>query len=291
MKRQFGFLAVGALVIATAACNDGGSISDARFFGSSVLASFDFTPAGFSSTENSFMGQDSAWGAHGEDHHGGPGRGHGGPGEHGFGPGGFGIGGLMGGGLGDLFRGAGFGPGFGHGHDDHCESGTHNGLTITCTSTVSADSNTINTKITVTGTFTRHDSSTTTVNNASDRTVTGLAAGSTKRTINSTATGNESTVGKDTAGTFTVKRVVGDTVKAVVIPVRTATDTIPPYPTAGSVIRASSVTVTRASGTTSSSRREVVTYDGSNTAKVTITQDGTTKTCTVALPHGQLQCN
>ena len=37
-------------------------------------------------------------------------------------------------------------------------------------------------------------------------------------------------------------------------------------------------------------RREVISYDGSNAATVTITQDGTTTTCTLPLPRGRLSC-
>jgi hypothetical protein len=40
-----------------------------------------------------------------------------------------------------------------------------------------------------------------------------------------------------------------------------------------------------------SSRREVITYDGSATAKVVITHDGVTKNCTKPLPHGELTCS
>ena len=39
-----------------------------------------------------------------------------------------------------------------------------------------------------------------------------------------------------------------------------------------------------------SDRREVITYDGSATAKLEITKDGTTTTCTMALPHGRPNC-
>jgi hypothetical protein len=39
------------------------------------------------------------------------------------------------------------------------------------------------------------------------------------------------------------------------------------------------------------SRREVVTYDGSATAKVVITQDGATRNCTRPLPRGPLSCS
>ena len=41
---------------------------------------------------------------------------------------------------------------------------------------------------------------------------------------------------------------------------------------------------------TSTSRREVITYNGTNTATVAITQDGTTKNCTLPLPRGRLTC-
>jgi hypothetical protein len=40
----------------------------------------------------------------------------------------------------------------------------------------------------------------------------------------------------------------------------------------------------------SASRREVITFDGSTTAKVVITKNGTTKNCTMPLPFGRLDC-
>jgi hypothetical protein len=65
----------------------------------------------------------------------------------------------------------------------------------------------------------------------------------------------------------------------------------PTYPTAGRVIRAMHSSVTIAGGSpTVHDRREVITYDGSATATITITQDGTTKTCTLPLPHGIPVC-
>jgi hypothetical protein len=221
--------------------------------------------------------------------------------------------------LGDLFRGVGFGPGFGHGHHGDeafgsctynaattrldCTTDTHDGLTITrsiqlkdASGTVqqvfdSLTTNSINEKVAVSGTITRRDNAQSTVTQNSDRTVTGLAKGSTQRSINGTSAGTESTTGTDSAGTFTVLRTAGDTTKNVVIPVPTSTTATPPYPTAGTIIRSMKATVTHGSTTTTTSRREVVTYDGSATAKVEITQDGTTKSCTVALPHGRLTCS
>ncbi len=260
-------------------------------------------------------------GPDGPDDHGG----HGGPGGHppgphdfGLGPLGFGLGGggLMGG-LGPEFFGGLDGPrGPGHGPfaDSSalaactfaaatgrvtCPSTTQDGITVTrsmaflTTAGVaqatrdSLTTNTINTQITASGTST-HGGVTRTVNNTSNRTVSGLAAGSTSRTVNGTSAGQESGSGtmRDTA--FTSLRVAGDTITGVVVPVTTGT---PPYPTAGKVIRHMTVTITRAGVTKTSDRREVLTYDGSATAALQITKDGTTTNCTIALPFGRPSCS
>ena len=132
-------------------------------------------------------------------------------------------------------------------------------------------------------------SATTTVNNASDRTVTGLASGSTQRTVNGTSSGQESTTGESSRGTFTATRVAGDTTTGVVIPVTTDGKS---YPTAGTVIRAMQATLTYTGQTpTTVSRREVITYDGTTTAKVVITENGATRNCTRPLPRGPLTCS
>lgn len=132
-------------------------------------------------------------------------------------------------------------------------------------------------------------SATTSVNNASDRTVTGLAKGSTQRTVNGTSKGQESTTGSSSRGKFTATRVAGDTTTGVVIPVVTDAKS---YPTAGSVIRAMQASVTyEGQAATTVSRREVVTYDGTATAKVVITENGTTRNCTRPLPRGPLTCS
>jgi hypothetical protein len=131
---------------------------------------------------------------------------------------------------------------------------------------------------------------TTTVSESSDRTVAGLATGATQRTVSSTAASSESTTGTSSAGAFTAKRVTGDTTRGLVIPVATTTNTHP-YPTAGTVIRQVTATVTIGTAAAqTTTRREVITYDGSATAKLTITQDGTTKSCTIALPRGRPSC-
>ena len=133
----------------------------------------------------------------------------------------------------------------------------------------------------------------TTVNSTSERTVTGLAAASTQRTVSGASRGTESTTGTSSRGAFTASRTVGDTTRGVVIPVRTATDTARAYPTAGTVIRAMQATVTYAGqAATTVTRREVVTYNGTTTATVVITENGTTRSCTRSLvARGGLTCS
>lgn len=73
--------------------------------------------------------------------------------------------------------------------------------------------------IDVAGTVTRRDSAVSTVHNTSSRSVTGLATGSTQRTVNGIARGEESTSGKtDPGAMFTATRLIGDTTAALVIP-------------------------------------------------------------------------
>ena len=130
-----------------------------------------------------------------------------------------------------------------------------------------------------------------TVNSSSTRTVTGLAQGSTQRTVNGASAGTESTTGTSTRGSFTASRTVGDTTTGVVVPVATSTTTRP-FPTAGTTIRSIVASLQYAGeSAVTLSRREVVTYDGSATAKVVITENGTTKNCTKPLPRGPLTCS
>lgn len=298
------------VAVSTAACRD--TTSPSSQLAISMASAYSTTPAGFSELSSSYVA-----GAAPEPFQ--PGfeaMGHGGGrGGHGFGgPGmgpGFGLG-FMGGGLGGPFFGDGIGHGFFHA-DSSCSFSsstgqvtcgpiTHDGLTITRVSkyttaagvaqaTIDSTTNTVTTAVTVTGTTMRRDSSSTsTVSEKSNQTVSGLAAGSTKRTVNGTSSGTEATTGKSAQGTFSASRAVGDTVTGVVIPVQTASST-PTYPTAGTVIRAMSATVTIAGqAPATSTRREVITYDGTATAKVVITVDGTTQNCTLPLPHGHLAC-
>lgn len=129
---------------------------------------------------------------------------------------------------------------------------------------------------------------TTQVNNSSNRTVTGLASGSTQRTVNGTSAGSESVTGTSSRGNFTATRTAGDTTRSLVVPIENGK---PTYPRSGSVTREMKVTVSYAgSSPVTTTRREVITYDGSATAKVVITTNGVAKNCTMALPRGRPEC-
>jgi hypothetical protein len=238
--------------------------------------------------------------------------------DHQQGEDGPGWGGLMGGGLGEMWIGGiGFGPGLGRGPFDdfddsdactfsttsnrnECATVTRGGLTIDrsfsfldASGTVEQlfdplQTNTVNVKNSVTGTVTHHSTATSTVNSSSDFTVVGLASGSPQRTVNGTSSGSETTTGTRDGVAFTVARTASDVTTGLVIPIQ---DGRPTYPTAGTVSRSMEATVTLAgSSPSTSSRSEVITYDGSATAKVVITHDGVTKNCTKPLPHGRLTC-
>lgn len=174
----------------------------------------------------------------------------------------------------------------------------------------SVTTNSINTLTTVTGTVVfdgrrgHHDdgdgdhasssgdasrpADTTTVALSSDRTVTGLASGSTARTVNAKSAGTEMTKGTDSTGHFTIDRIAGDTITALVIPV---TATGGSYPTSGTIVRSMQATLTYdGAAPATTQRREVITFDGSAVAKMVVTKDGTTQNCTIPLPHGRPTC-
>jgi len=181
-----------------------------------------------------------------------------------------------------------------------CATITHDGLTINRSFSFldasgavqqafdTGTTNTVDVKKTVSGTITHHETVTSTVNGSSDLTVAGLATGSTQRTVNGTSAGTEATTGTRDGVAFTAQRSAGDTTTGLVIPIQ---NDHPTFPTAGTIIRSMTATVTPSGQTPStSSRREVITFDGSATAKVVITHDGVTKNCTKPLPHGRLTC-
>ncbi len=302
MKRILPLLAAVAVF---AACSDSTDSADLG----SLSASFQSVPLGFENAQHSFAATgdqpNPEWGP----------RGMRGPGGHDKGPG---FGGVMGG-LGGLFFGEGFDAGFGKGGRGEpsmigvctfnagtgritCDPVTRGGLTITRSAAYQDASgaaqnafnetttNTINTRVTVTGTkIRRHDGDTSTVNANSDRTVAGLLGAN--RTVNGTSAATENISGTDSTGHYTAQRVAGDTTSGVVIP-NTSSSSVKPHPTAGTLTRAMRVTFTRdGAAAVVRTRREVVTYDGSDTAKIVITQDGETKNCTMTLPRGRLTCS
>lgn len=295
-------VALASALVGLAACNDATSPNDLL-----LGSAFSTAPAGFNEVSSSF-GADAGGGAPWQPEHGPGGRGPGGPG----GPG---MGGFMGGGLGPDFLGAvaaGRGPRVGpfgrgddltgctlSGADLTCAPVTRNGLTITriltiknaagaTQSTIDSTTNSVRSRVTATGTVTRRDSVTATVNNSSDQTVTGLAVGSTLRTVDGTAQGSENASGKTRDGVaFTALRTVGDTTTGLKIPVENGR---PTYPSAGTVIRSMKVVMTSGGSTTTSTRREVITFNGTATATLVLTQDGTSKTCSLPLPVGRPTC-
>jgi hypothetical protein len=301
--KQFVITASCAAAIIITACSDANAPSSRLAV--TMASAYSVTPAGFDQLSTSFSADPTADAFHpefeGHDHS------RGGFGPLGGGPG-FGLG-FMGGGLGGPFLGDGLGPM--HSDDNSCtfSSGTglvtcsattRNGLTVTRVSKYTtaggqaqqkpdSTTNTVATTVTVSGTATHRDSSKSVVNESSSQTVSGLAKGSAQRTVNGASAGTENTTGTSSQGAFTATRAAGDTINGVVIPAPTSTTRT--YPTAGTIIRAMRATVTIAGQSpTTSSRREVITYDGSATAKVVITQDGNTQNCTLPLPHGHLTC-
>jgi hypothetical protein len=179
-----------------------------------------------------------------------------------------------------------------------CGPITRAGLTILATAAITTVDGTAQAKIDsttdtvvltaeVSGTKTRRDSSMSEIAHRSNRTITGLAAGSAQRTVDGTSIGTERTTGIADAGAFEAVRTVHDTVSGIVVPLVAGR---PTYPGAGRVSRNMSVTVTLDGATKTHTRSEIVTYDGTPIAKVVITQDGATKNCTLPLPRGRLTC-
>ncbi len=286
-------LLVGAAILLGTACAEKATgVIDA----SALLDAFSTTPLAYESASSSFAGTGSSFMPPGRSEHRGGGPGHD----------------FMGGGLGMDFLGGELGgprPFDRGGLSGSCTysattgvnscTATNNGITVTRTvafktaagtaqATRDSLTNTIVEHATVTGTQSRRDSIKTTVNHTSDRTVTGLAYNSTQRTVNGTSSGSESSAGINRDGAaFTSSRVAADTTRGVVVPVASGA---PSYPTAGTVIRVMNASLTIAGTTSSKSRREVITYDGTAIARLTITTDGVTQSCTVALPRGRPSC-
>ena len=290
------FLLISAAALVGAACAESGT---GPLSALTLLDAFSTTPIGFETTASSYAGTGAPMAPPGspeqQQHRDGPG--------HDF----------MGGGMHDDFMGGppGLPPFEIKGGTASCSfdagtgvvscATTRDGLTILRTFVFKNAAGTVQSKRDsttesivehdeVSGTVTsRRDSSTSTVKHSGDRTVTGAAKASTQRTVNGTSSGTESTIGKNREGvSFSASRAIADTTKALVTPIVAGR---PSYPTAGTVIRVMNATRTAKGETRSSVRREVVTYDGSATAKLVITENGVTKNCTLPLPHGRPICS
>lgn len=310
-----------AAALSAAACTDLTTTSEQSV---ALSPAFQTIPVGFSANSNSFDASGDAGvpffpenlsriGFHGGPGPNGKGRDrHNGFGEHGI------RGLLMGGGLGPDFIGAlAFGRGKGRGPFGifnlpdgctfseatgrvTCPPKERHGMTVNVSfafqdaggeaqaafDTLSTDL--VNVQTDVSGTKTRHDGAvTSTVSHESDRTVSGLAPGSTQRTINGTAEAHENTTGTRDEVVFTAEREAYDTTSSLVIPIVEGRPTIP---SGGTVIRRMRVSITRDGETATKSRREKITFDGTNVVKVEITQDDVTKNCTITLPEKKLVC-
>jgi hypothetical protein len=303
MQRFPSLLLAAATLLAAAGCQDAGSPDPSATNSVDVSSAFSSLPVGFASVQSTFDDSTSTEWSPGDSD--GRGHHHGGPEASG----------MMCGGLGGLLDlGLGFGDWRFPGVDPSgtcefdpttgrmaCAPETRDGLTVTRSAAFSdaagavqqafdsASTNTVNMQVQVTGTKDRRDGTSVTVQHASDRTLSGLAEGSTERTVDGTSAGSETTTGRDTVGVFNAVRIIGDTIQGLVVPVSVAGAS---YPTAGTVIRSMHVTATYEGQTpTSSSRREVITFDGSSTAAVVITRDGETQNCRLALPSRQLTCS
>lgn len=312
-----------AVALAATACADLTNSSE----GSIELGpAFQTVPVGFSANSNSFDESGDAGlpflpeSLARVGFHNGGGGGSGGGNHHGNG---FGEGGLrgllMGGGLGpDFIGGIGFGKGRGRGpfgvfklpasctfSDDTgrvtCPETEKHGLTVNVSfafkdvdgdaqpafDTVTTDL--VNVQTNVSGTKTRREGAvTSTVAHTSDRTVSGLAPGSTRRTVNGTAAALETTTGTRDEVAFSAEREAFDTTSNLVIPI---VDGRPTIPESGIVIRRMRVSITPEGGETRTKfRREKVTFDGTNVIKIEITQDDVTKNCTITLPARRMVC-
>jgi len=298
------FLAIVSVLLAVAACADSTSSTSPSIASQELSAAFLSTPAGFSSTDNTFapasdIGQ--AWmpdrSGHDDDAH------------------------MMGGGLRpEFFGGIGFGRGWDRGPFGFAEllanctfsstTGrvscpdvtTRRGLTISrsfafkdatgaAQSGPNTSTNSINARVAVSGTITRDDDDgvTSKIAHSSDRTVTGLGAAATQRTVDGGSKGTEETTGKTEEGVaFTASRLVADTVKGLVIPLQEGRLT---FPTAGTITRLMQATITLGGkAPVTRSRMEVVTFKNDGTATVVITKNGTTKNCTLSAATG-LKCS
>ena len=315
IRRTCGIVAAVVLGATIAGCSDsvgaGSTLDDADALG----AAFNVVPAAFSDVESSYPGGLStdgaiaSLGAEARAHRGGFDR------SGGFlrdrrGESGPGIGGLMGGGILHGLDGlVGWGrPRIGDltgcelsGERVVCPDVMRRGLTLsrsfafktadgTVQSAPTDATDLVNARRRLSGTLTRRDGAlSSVVDHGSDRTVTGLAAGSTQRTVNATSEGSETTtLTTDRGVELVIVHTAADAVRDVVVPI---VDDRPSFPRSGTVERRMTLTITADGEVVRSlTRTELLTYDGDRTATLVITVNDRTRTCIVPLPVGRPQC-
>lgn len=297
------------LLAGVAACSDNPTGASDEAVETLLADALSSTPVGFSATENTYAGEDNDnWRPRARRH-----AGRGGPFGSAFGSG------FMGGGLGpDFATGDGFRAGLARGPfggglragdcpfdaslgRNVCPPATPRpGLTVerwviwtdvngVVQRVPDSTTTSMQSHAEVYGTVPVRDSATRTVRHVSDRLITGLEKGSAQRIVNGTSNGSETVNGFVPAGAFVAQRTVADTTRDLVVPVSTQGRT---YPISGTIIRSMEVEVSVAGGAAEAAQwREVLTYDGTDTATLEITRNGVTKTCKVPLPVGRPVCS
>jgi hypothetical protein len=128
----------------------------------------------------------------------------------------------------------------------------------------------------------------TTVQRSGETTITGLEGRETSHTINGSASGTVTTDATADGKTSHAVTTSSEKTADLVIPVPGGRDV---YPKSGTLTHERTVTLSRAGGTpVTHAVKEVTTFDGTAIAKVTITVDGQTRTCTRNLATRQTNC-
>ena len=129
----------------------------------------------------------------------------------------------------------------------------------------------------------------TTVQRSGETTITGLAGSETSRTINGSASGTVTTDATVDGKTSHAVTTSSDRTVDLVIPVPGGRGV---YPKSGTVTHERTVSLSRAgAAATTHTVKEVSTFDGTAIAKVTVTKDGQTRTCTRNLATRQTTCS
>jgi hypothetical protein len=117
--------------------------------------------------------------------------------------------------------------------------------------------------------------------------VSGLAGRETSVTLNANGTSKVTMAATRNGKAITTTVAARDVTKDLVVPVPRVRGA---FPKSGTVTSERTVSATDGTNRVERAYREVITFDGSASARVTITANGTTKSCTLALDTGRLAC-